>query len=155
MYEVDWGSDAGISSEADRALHAFYVCEHTPKGLAAMEEMLDTLGGFSFTDNEMEKRARAETMYGLANQQIHDGVCRWSNYETEYFLFGALHSTEEHDLSQVQCTTLPNGICAYIQPMKDMDEEGTTDVVYSMFTDTHDEIIRKEIFGGEQWALIK
>lgn len=152
MYEIDWSQD--MSPEAEYAFYTFYVCEHSPRGHAAMEDMLNTLGSFTFTDNVAEKRTRAETMYGLASQHIQEGACRWSNYETEYFLSGALHSTEEYDLSQVQCTTLPNGICAYIQPMKDMDEKGTADVVYSLFTDTDDEIMWKEMFGGEQWGLI-
>lgn len=150
MYAIHWGSDEDIPPEALLAMRSTYICEPTPRGHAAMEEMLGALGSFSFTDNDAEKHDRAEIMYGLAKKDEQQGVCRWSDHTG--YVYGSLHSTPDYDLSVVPCTTLPNGICAYIQPIKDKE---SGEVAYSLFTDTDDAILYKEIFGGEQWALIR
>ncbi len=153
MYEVNWGSDEPLSPEADHALHTFYVCEYSPRGQAALKELRDAIGKMSF-DDDSNRIQRADDLYGLAKQHEREGVCRWSDHQQEYFLYGYYHSTDEYDLSEVPCTSLPNGICAYIQPMKNALKEDEMEMVYSLFTDTDDDIVRQEIFGGEQWALI-
>lgn len=153
MYEINWGTNEPLSPEADHALHTFYVCEYSDQGHAAMEELLDTLGTLSFTGGSSERIARAETMYGLAERFEREGACRWSDHLQEYFLYGSGYNVgDEYDLTKVPCTTLPNGICASIQPMRNVWNAGETGVVYSLFTDTHDDLLYKEF--GEQWLLV-
>lgn len=148
MYDINWGSEAELLPEERRAIFTFYVCEYTPRGKDAMQSMLNLIGRFNFAEED-RRGERANEIYGLAKQYEQDGVCRWSEHIG--YVFGSIHSRPEYDLSQVPHTKLPNGISAYIQPLQ---SEWEDEVVYSLFTDIDDAVLEKELFAGDQWALI-
>lgn len=150
MYEIKWDSNEPISPEAERAMNTFFVCEYSDRGRRAQENIRDAIGNMSFAD-ESKRVERAEALYGLAKSYEQEGICRWSEHTG--YVSGWRHNSDGIDLSQVPCTTLPNGICAYVQPIRSKWDD---EVVYSLFTDEEADtiLLEKEIFGRLQWPLI-